>query len=138
MKTITLEAVIENLDKAMAFLEEELEKAGAGAGPSLQMKVAFEELFANVAHYAYENTGSIEIGIACENGDMTVRLSDEGTPFDPFSEAKEPDISLPADARPIGGLGIFMVKKSMDEYSYRRENGKNIVEIRKKVCDVSS
>ena len=133
MKTILFEAKTENLDKAMAFLEEELEKSGVGPAASMQLQLAFEELFVNVAHYAYETTGSIRIGYSCENGTVTLQFTDEGVPFDPFTEAGEPDFSLPAEKRPIGGLGIYMVKQSMDEYSYRYENGHNIVTIRKKV-----
>lgn len=136
MKTVRMKADIKNLDKAMAFLEEELIRAGADQRPAFQLKIALEELFVNIAHYAYKESGDVEVGVGYGDGVVTVSLSDSGVPFDPFTQAKVPDITLSADERPIGGLGVFVVKKSMDEYSYRYENGKNIVTIRKKVHNV--
>ena len=72
------------------------------------------------------------VELSCENGTAEITFTDQGVPFDPLSRT-DPDTTLPAEARPIGGLGILMVKKMMDKVTYRRENGCNILSIQKKI-----
>ena len=99
----------------------------------MQIQVCVEEMFVNVAHYAYNGAeGTVTLDIDVDNGVMTITLTDEGMQFDPLAK-KDPDITLAASERPIGGLGIFMVKKSMDEVEYKRENNKNIFTMKKKI-----
>lgn len=96
-----------------------------------KIDVAVEEIYINIAHYAYApSTGEVEVSCGEENGVFTVMFSDRGKPFDPLAHA-DPDITLSADEREIGGLGIFMTKKFMSSVAYRYEDGKNILTITK-------
>lgn len=96
-----------------------------------KIDVAVEEIYINIAHYAYApSTGEVEVSCGEENGVFTVMFSDRGKPFDPLAHA-DPDITLSADEREIGGLGIFMTKKFMSSVDYRYEDGKNILTITK-------
>ena len=133
MQERTFEAKVENLDQALAFVDECLEPLGASMKAQMQIDVAVEELFVNVASYAYApGIGPITLRVEPEDGAVTITLVDRGTPYDPLEKA-DPDVTLSAEDRQIGGLGIFMVKKSMDAMEYRREDGCNILTIRKKL-----
>ena len=123
------------LANVLGFTEEELEKGGASMKTIMQISVCVEELFINIAHYAYEGSpekGSAVMEIGTEDGEAVITLTDSGMAFDPLAR-DDPDITLPAEEREIGGLGIYMVKRTMDEVSYRRENDKNILTIKKKL-----
>jgi len=120
-----------SLESAMAFLEEEMEKAEVPMKASMQMSVALEELFVNVAHYAYPGRkGDVKMGVSIENNLITLSLKDSGIPFDPTGK-EDPDITLKAEDRSIGGLGIFMVKKTMNTVDYEYKDGMNILTITK-------
>ena len=100
----------------------------------MQLSVALEEIFVNVAHYAYPNPpGELDIGLDVEDGMITICFIDSGTPFDPLAKA-DPDITLSADEREVGGLGIFMVKKTMDDVTYEFKDGKNILTLKKNMA----
>ena len=134
-KTITMDAVLANLDQALAFVDENLEQMDCPMKQQMQVDLAVEEAFVNVASYAYgEGTGPVTLSVSeeKETGRLVIRLSDSGIPFDPTAR-KEPDLSLPAEERQIGGLGIFMVKKSMDELRYAYENGQNVLTMYKNI-----
>ena len=134
-KTITMDAVLANLDQALAFVDENLEQMDCPMKQQMQVDLAVEEAFVNVASYAYgEGTGPVTLSVSeeKETGRLVIRLSDSGIPFDPTAR-KEPDLSLPAEERQIGGLGIFMVKKSMDELRYAYENGQNVLTMYKTI-----
>ena len=95
--------------------------------------VAIEEVFVNIAHYAYgDGEGHVNLGIGFDptQGAVTFRMADKGIPFDPLKKP-EPDITLSAEDREIGGLGIFMVKKTMDDITYEYKDGQNILKIKK-------
>ena len=97
--------------------------------------VALEEVFVNVAHYAYpDSEGDVEcsIGYDEDSRSITFRMADKGVPFDPLKKP-DPDITLSAEDREIGGLGIFIAKKTMDTVSYAYENGENILTMIKKI-----
>ncbi len=135
MKELAIEAKAENLEKVLAFLDQELDSLGCTKKAKMQIEIALEELFVNIAHYAYSNQpGSNMVTIQVENSNepvsAMVTLTDTGIPFDPLAK-KDPDVTLSAEQRKIGGLGIYMVKKSMDAVHYRHENGKNILTFRK-------
>lgn len=141
-------AITRELDNVLAMLEGECEKLDVPMAAQMQLSVAVEELFVNVANYAYgtvENTTGSIIPISQSNKDNTctvsvykdgdsiaVKLEDFGVPFDPFKKT-DPDVTQGAEERAIGGLGIFLVKKSMDSYEYERDENKNIVTIKKKL-----
>lgn len=136
--TLTVEARTENLDRVLGFIEQNLEAADCSVKAQTQICVAAEEIFVNIAHYAYTpDTGEAVIRIAAENGMAEIEFRDRGIPFDPLAKA-DPDVTLSADKRKIGGLGIYMVKKSMDQVMYRREDGQNIFTMRKKLQEEQS
>ena len=115
MPKITLDATVQHLSDVQAFLEEILEAAGCPMAKLLQIQVAAEEIYINVASYAYApDTGSVSVS-ADVSGDpavFTLVFTDCGIPFDPLAQS-DPDTTLSASERGIGGLGILMVKKSM-------------------------
>ena len=133
MKDITVEATLDNLEVVQNFVSEELENQGCSMKVMMQIEIAVEEIYVNIVHYAYNP----EIGkatIRCEVTDnpmqVIIQFMDSGVPFDPLAK-EDADITLSAEERQIGGLGIFMVKKSMDEVSYEYKEGKNVLTIRK-------
>lgn len=122
-----------SLAAAMDFITSGLEAADASPKTVMQVSVAFEEMFVNVAHYAYpDSPGKASVGFGIQDGTATIVIKDSGTPFDPFAKA-DPDISLSAEERQIGGLGIFMTKKVMDKTDYEYRDGCNIVTMQKKL-----
>ena len=135
MKELTIAATIENIETVTRFVEEQLEMCNCPMKAQMQINIAIDELFSNIAHYAYTpEVGEATVQVEVVEGPLTAVLTfiDGGVPYDPLSAA-EPDITLSAEERSIGGLGIFMVKKSVDDIAYRYENGKNILTIRKKI-----
>jgi anti-sigma regulatory factor (Ser/Thr protein kinase) len=135
MKELTIEAKVENLDEVLAFVDEFLETLDCPPKAQMQVDVAVEELFVNVAKYAYAPAvGSVTIQLAAleDNSEVSVTLIDRGVPYDPLAK-KDPDVTLSAQERQIGGLGIYMVKKSMDSVEYAYQDGQNILTIRKNI-----
>ena len=121
------------LQNAIAFVEEELEKLDCSMKAMMQITVCVEEMFINVAHYAYGGSpGTVALTVDGENGVVSITLTDHGVPFDPLAK-DDPDITLSAEERQIGGLGIFMVKKSMDEVRYERRGQQNIFTMKKAI-----
>ena len=135
MKTITMEARPESIEAITDFADRELEAVGCPLRPLMQIRVAIDELVSNIAHYAYSpGTGSVTVQFDFDPETRTVVLTfiDSGVPYDSLQNA-DPDVTLPVEKRRIGGLGIFLVRKTMDHMSYRRDGGRNILEIRKKI-----
>lgn len=115
------------------FVDEQLELNGCNMKEQMQIELALEEMFVNIANYAYEGrTGKAEVIFSCDNGVAEITLSDSGKPYDPLKKA-DPDTTLSAEERKIGGLGIFLVKKNMDNVAYRYEDGKNIFTMSKRI-----
>ncbi|MDO4292954.1 MAG: ATP-binding protein [Eubacteriales bacterium] len=135
MKEITLEAIVENIDRVTAFVDEQLEACGCSPRAQMQIDIAIDELFGNIAHYAYRpGVGPVTVRVEVKKEPLAVLITfiDNGIPFDPLA-GEEPDITLSAEERKVGGLGIFLVKKSMDEIAYEYKDGQNILSIRKKL-----
>ncbi len=133
MKEITLEAKIENIDAVTDFVNEQLESADCPMKAQLQINVAIDELFSNIAYYAYApNTGDATVSVDFTDNPSAVNITfiDGGMPYNPL-EKDDPDITLSAEERSIGGLGIFMVKKTMDDVVYEYKDGKNMLTIKK-------
>jgi len=133
MDKITIEAKVDNLNEVLAFVDEKLEANDCPMKVQMQIDVAVEEIFVNIASYAYNP----EIGpatISCEVSEdpleVTISFMDSGVPYDPLAK-EDPDVTLSAEERQIGGLGIYMVKKSMDNVSYEYRDGQNIFTIKK-------
>ena len=136
---LTIEANTDNLDKVLSFVDQRLEELDCSMKVQMQIDLAIEEVYVNVAQYAYQHLPPEErrkgmVSICVEDLDdpkrVEVTFADEGIPFDPLAK-EDPDVTLNADSRPIGGLGIFMVKKSMDSVEYEYKYGKNILKFRK-------
>ena len=147
---LKIPAVIDNLAEVLKTVDAQLDAEGCPLKIKLQIDIAVEELFVNIANYAYKpDTGDADILIETMDScpipedaqkDMSesekkgkwlrVTLSDSGTPFNPLSK-EDPDVTLPAQERRIGGLGIFMVKKSMDDVTYEYRDGHNILTLKK-------
>lgn len=135
MNEMTLAAKIENMDEATAFINEELERGGCPMKKLLQINIAVEEIFVNIARYAYApGEGDVTIACAVEADPLcaVIRFADSGVPYNPLAK-EDPDISLSAEERSIGGLGIYMVKKSMDAVEYEYADGQNILVLRKRL-----
>lgn len=135
MKELTVAATVENIDAVTEFVNEQLKPLNCPMKARMQINIAIDELFGNIAHYAYApdaGEATVRVEVAEEPLSVIITFIDGGVPYDPLAAA-DPDTSLSAEERSIGGLGIFMVKKSMDEMTYRYEGGKNILSIRKKI-----
>lgn len=135
MKKLEISAEIKYLDEVLSFIDKNLELMECPMKTQAQLDVAVEEIFVNIARYAYgDGHGNAEIlfGISEEQPEVTIEFRDRGSPFNPLIK-EDPDTTLSAEERKIGGLGIFMVKKSMDDISYRYEYGQNILRISKKI-----
>ncbi len=135
MKKQTFPAKIDVLSDVLGFLEYMLELYGCPAKIQTAICVAAEEIFVNIARYAYgDSEGNVTLGICFdeESHSIIIRITDKGIPFDPLKNP-DPDIALSAQERRIGGLGIFIVKKTMDKINYTYENGENILTMVKKI-----
>ena len=135
MKELTIDATIPNIEIVTAFVNETLEELHCPMKAMNQIDIAIDELFGNIANYAYHpDVGSATVCIEIIDNPMAVVITfaDNGIPYDPLAKA-DPDITQSADERAIGGLGIYLVKKSMDEISYEYKDGKNILKIKKNI-----
>lgn len=127
VKELTVNAITDNLDKVTDFIDEFLEILDCPMKLQMKIHVAIDEVFSNIVNYAYPTSpGSVTIRISSLEAPCTVFLTfiDEGIPYNPL-EKTDPDTSLSAEERPIGGVGIFMVKKLMDDVRYEYVNGQN-------------
>ena len=135
MREMDIAATLENLDTVMAFVDQQLEEVGCSMKAQMQIDIAVEEVYVNIAHYAYNpEIGGVTIRVQIEEEPLAVILTfiDKGKPYDPLAK-EDPDVTLAAEDRQIGGLGIFMVKKSMDNVSYEYNEGRNILTLKKKL-----
>ena len=135
MEIITVPAEAAALETVNTFIQEKLESITCPKRTRMQMMLAVEEIFVNISSYAYHpEVGQAEVGVDID-GDpptVTIRFLDQGRPFNPL-EKPDADITLSAQEREIGGLGILLVKKIMDQVDYAYENGKNILIIKKEI-----
>jgi anti-sigma regulatory factor (Ser/Thr protein kinase) len=135
MKEKVFAAKKETLTQVIEFTEKSLESFDCPIKSSMAICVAVEEIFVNIASYAYpDGDGDVSLSFGFDKTErlMTLVIKDNGIPFNPL-EKSEPDISLSADEREIGGLGIFITKKTMDTVSYTYENDSNVLTMTKKI-----
>ena len=129
-------ASLDQLEQVQAFVAEQLENCSCSSKVKFQLDVAVEEIFVNIAHYAFRPEQMGEATVRCCVGgsplQVTIQFLDSGKPFNPLAK-EDVDITLSAEDREIGGLGILMVKKSMDAVDYTYEDGKNILTIKKSI-----
>lgn len=135
MNELTVPATLENMEQIQSFIESELEQNDCPMKAAVQISVAVEEIYVNIARYAY-NPEIGEATVRCAVGgdplQVTIQFLDHGKPFNPLAK-EDADTTLSAEERDIGGLGILMVKKSMDQVDYEYKEGKNILTIHKKL-----
>ena len=135
MKELEIDATVENIEKVTDFVNELLEQYDCPMKAQTQIDIAIDELFGNIAHYAYNpDVGPATVRVEVTDDPITVIITfiDHGVPYDPLKKA-DPDITLSAEERDIGGLGIYIVKKSMDDITYEYKDGQNILSIKKKI-----
>lgn len=134
-KEKNFEAKVDQLPLVSAFVEEELEKLSCPLKIILKISIALEEIYVNIAQYGYENKGgevTIGVGYYPEDGTVALTFIDGGIPFNPLKK-EDPDITLSAEERNIGGLGIYMVKQISDAVFYENKDGENIFTMVKKI-----
>ena len=130
MNELVIDAKLENMAAVLDFVCERIEACPLKI--QIKIRIAVDEIFSNIARYAYHpSSGSVAIRIAVDDY-ITIEFEDRGRPYNPLA-ADDPDITLSAEERDIGGLGIFIVKKIMESVEYRREGEKNILTIKKKL-----
>ena len=136
MDQITVSASVDQVREVTSFVNERLEALGCSERIKIQVDVVIDEIFSNIAHYAYNpETGPATVRVEVEENPLSVVITfmDHGIPYDPLAEERPDTTKLSASERPIGGLGLFIVKKTMDDVSYAYKDGQNILTIRKKV-----
>lgn len=135
MKELTIDAVLDSIPVVTEFVDEQLEQFGCPMKAQVQIDIAIDELFSNIVHYAYHpevGPATVRVEVVDEPLSVIITFIDQGVPYDPLSKA-DPDITLSAEEREIGGLGIYIVKKNMNEITYEYKDGRNILKIRKEL-----
>ena len=133
MKELTLAATVENIEVVTDFVNEELEAFDCPMKAQMQIDIAIDELFGNIAQYAYSpevGEATVRVELMEDPRAAVITFIDKGVPYDPLAKS-DPGTTLSAEERAVGGLGIFMVKKTMDEITYEYKDGQNILAIRK-------
>ena len=133
MRELKIAALNENLPEVLKFIGENLEQTGCKPADSTRIEVAVEEIFSNIANYAYNpETGSAKVSVELSDDPVKVIISftDNGKPYNPLAK-EDPNLKLSLSERERGGLGIFMTKKFMDKVSYEYKDGMNILTIEK-------
>ena len=133
MKELTIAATVENIETVTNFVNEQLEALDCPMKAQMQIDIAIDELFSNIAHYAYNpeiGQATVRVEVVEDPLSVVITFIDNGVPYDPLAKA-DPDTTLSAEERDIGGLGIYMVKKSMDDIAYEYKDGHNILKIKK-------
>ena len=132
---LDIEASGENLQEVIDYVNSYLEKASCSKKVEMQIDLAVEEIFVNISNYAYQKgkgNAVVEVSLDGETNTVSIIFSDRGIPYNPLQKT-DPDITLTAEERQIGGLGIFMTKKIMDEVLYEYKEGQNILTLKKRL-----
>ena len=135
IKEITLDATVENIDKVVSFLDTELASLNCNDATKTKIFVAVDEVFSNIANYAYKPMNgkvTVKFNETQDNNQVEISFIDSGKPYNPLTN-KDPDVTTSLEERQVGGLGIYIVKKSMDEVKYEYKENKNILTLIKKI-----
>lgn len=127
MKEITVDATIENMNTVTAFVDDFLDQIACPMKSRIQINIVIDEIFGNICHYAYKDSvGAVTVRVEAGNTPKAVFLTftDNGIPYNPL-DTEDPDITSSSEERKIGGLGIYLVKKNMDEMKYEYVNQQN-------------
>jgi len=130
---IEVEASVDKLPEVLGFIDGHLEAAGCPLKAMMQIDVAAEEIFVNIANYAYapdKGKAIIRVELGGDPPGVVITFIDWGMHYDPLAK-EDPDVTLSAEERKIGGLGVFLVKNTMDDITYNYEDGKNILTLKK-------
>lgn len=134
---MTLPAEVARLSDVLCHIDGLLEEAGCPMKTQMQIDIAVEEIFVNIVHYAYDSdVGNVTVDVEIAPQLVAITFIDSGIPYDPLSKP-DPDTTLSAEKRQIGGLGIFMTKKLMDEVDYEYKDGHNVFTM-KKICSLKN
>ena len=126
---LVIEAKLNKLEEVLTLLKNDMIKHHVSADGQFNMITAAEEIFANIASYAYENEeGTVEIKTSCQNNIYSVCFKDRVKKYNPLKN-QDPDTTTAYKDRDIGGLGVFLAKKVSDQISYRYQNGWNILTV---------
>lgn len=135
MKEITIDALIENINTVTAFVDDLLDEIDCPMKSKIQIHIVIDEILGNICHYAYKDSvGTVTVSVKYQNTPKTICLTftDNGIPYNPL-ETEDPDITLSSEERDIGGLGIYLVKRNMDEIKYEYINKQNRLWMEKKL-----
>lgn len=130
---LTVDATVENIAVVTEYVNAQLEQYDCPIGAQVQIDIAIDELFGNIARYAYNPvTGPATVQVRVLEDPLSAEITfiDQGVPYDPLAK-DDPDITLGPAEREIGGLGIFMTKQTMDDIRYEYKDGKNVLTIMK-------
>ena len=133
MKELNIEAKIENINTVINFVNNELDALNCDQKIKSQIDIAIDELFSNIANYAYDPSvgpATVRVEVTKDPLSIVITFIDHGVPYDPLKK-DDPNINLSLEDRVEGGLGIFLVKKSMDSIEYEYKDGQNILRIKK-------
>ena len=138
-KEIVTDAALEELDTVIDYISEYLAEMGCSTPMEIKICIACEEIFVNIAHYAYKDMGpevprlaSVSVSQDPSGNDVQITFRDKGVSYNPLAR-EDPDISLSVEERKIGGLGVYMVKKSMDRVLYERDGDENVLMLIKRI-----
>ena len=133
MDRLTVPASMQQMGHVVDFVENSLVKYGCGQEPLRKLLMTVDEIFSNIVRYAYgEAGGEAEIAVEVRDQTALMRFTDGGVPYNPL-DMEDPDVTLSSEDRQVGGLGIYMVKQSMDSVDYEYRDGKNILTVRKSI-----
>ena len=135
MKELNIVATVENIEVVTDFVNEQLEALDCPMKAQMQIDIAIDELFGNIAHYAYNpevGEATVRVEVVEDPLAVVITFIDKGVPYDPLAK-DDPNITLSAEEREIGGLGIFLIRQIMDKVEYQRIDGKNVLSMSKQL-----
>jgi phosphoserine phosphatase RsbU/P len=134
---VTIANELSELERLANLVDDFVRKHGMPEKIAFNLNVCLDELITNIISYGYNDDGRHDISVKCElvGGVLVTEIIDDAKAYDPFSQAPEPDLDLGVDDRPIGGLGVFLVKEFMNTTDYRREDGRNVITLAKNVVE---
>ena len=136
MAEITVRAAPEQIDAVMDFVNRQLDVLSCPEETRVDLDVAVDELLSNIIRYAYgSETGTVTVRVETQLEPKALILTflDQGAPFDPLAEERPDTTSLPARERPMGGLGLYLVRSLVDEITYARRDGQNVLTVHKEI-----
>ena len=136
MREMTVSASPDQIDAVMDFVNGQLEEMDCPEETRIDVDVAVDELLGNIVQYAYRpGTGTVTVRVdtAKNPAAVTITFADRGSPFNPLAKEAPDTTSLPARERPMGGLGLYLVQSLVDEITYARRDGQNVLTVHKEI-----